>query len=151
MIWINVNRVGIFVIQNYRICAPKIFNFKTIFALSISENVVASKVFILTFCCAISRQAPVGKIQRPSDGVKYVAVAHTVKIWDCGHNGPLWVYPSVVVNIKPGSGNISTTIQTPEGEVVLITVSRYGCLVRVKDGCLDSGVRPILYVSPERV
>ena len=37
--------------------APNIFNFKIVFALSIFENVVASKVFILTFFCAIPLQA----------------------------------------------------------------------------------------------
>ena len=57
MIQINVNQVGICMIPIYRMFAPNIFNFKIVFALSIFENVVASKVFILTFFCAIPLQA----------------------------------------------------------------------------------------------
>ena len=68
------------------------------------------------------QQYPVGKILHTGDRVKYVAVAFTVIIWDCGHNGSLWVYPSEVVNVLPGSGSISTTIQTTKGEVVTITL-----------------------------
>ena len=49
VIWIDVNRVGIFVIPNYRIFAPNFFNFKIIFALSILENGVAPKVFNFSF------------------------------------------------------------------------------------------------------
>ena len=76
-------------------------------------------------------QLPIGKIRRPADGVDDVTVARTVRLWDCGQDGSLWVYTSAVINISPGSGNSSTTIQTPNGEVILINVSRYGCLVGV--------------------
>ena len=69
-------------------------------------------------------QASVGNIGHHYDGVKYVVVACTVRIWDCGQNWSLWIYPSASINIPPGYGNISNTIQTPEGEVVIITVSR---------------------------
>ena len=61
------------------------------------------------------QQAHVGKIRRPADQARYVAVAHTIRIWDSGHDEPLWVHTSVVINIPPGSGNTSTTIQTTEG------------------------------------
>ena len=54
VIWINMNRVRIFLIPVYnwvgtipiyKIFAPNFFNFRIIFALSIFENIVASKVF----------------------------------------------------------------------------------------------------------
>ena len=51
----------------------------------------------------------------------------------------------------PGSGNISTTIQTPEGGVVLITVYRSGRLFEVVDDWINNGVRSILCVSSEWV
>ena len=61
MIWIDVNRVRIFVIPNYRIFAPNFFNLKIIFTLSIFENVVVSKVFTFILFCSMLRSAPVGK------------------------------------------------------------------------------------------
>ena len=67
---------------------------------------------------------------------------------DCGHNGYLWVHPSAVINIPPGYGNISNTIETPEEEVGMITVSQSGYLVEVDCGLLNSGVFPIRCVSP---
>ena len=57
--------------------------------------------------------SPVGYIQRPDDWVEYVAVSCTFLLWDCGHDGSLWVHASAVINIMPGSGNINTTIQAP--------------------------------------
>ena len=94
---------------------------------------------------------PVGKIQSLDDRVKGVTVICSVRLWDRGHDGSMWVHPSVVINIPPVSWNINTTIQTPDGEVVPITVSRYVRLLEVDDGWLNSGARPILCVSPEWV
>ena len=113
VIWINVNRVGIFVIPNYIIFAPNIFNFNIIFALSILEFLVTSKVF--TFICAMPWRSPVGNIRLPSGGAKDVTVACNVRLWDRGHDGSLWVHPSAVINIPLGSGNISTIIQNSDG------------------------------------
>ena len=148
MIQINVNRSRIFVISNYRIFAPNFFNFKIIFALSIFENFVASKVFFFNFRYYMPRQSPVGKIQHYDDGFEYFAVAHTVILFYCGRDGYLWVHPSAVINITPGYGNISTTIRTPKRELFLINVSRSSILVGVNYGWLNSGVRLIFCVSP---
>ena len=60
VIRINVNWFKIFVIPNYRIFAPKFFNFVIIFALSIFENFVASKVFAFRFHSVMPRRSPVG-------------------------------------------------------------------------------------------
>ena len=151
VIWINVNRFGIFMIPNYRISAPNFFNFKIIFSLSISEIFVASRVLTLNFWCSMPRRYPVGNIRRPSEKFKYVAVACRVRLCNCGHNRSLWVYPSAVINILPEYGNISTTIQTPKGEIWPITVSWSGCLVGVDGGELTSGVLPICCVITEWV
>ena len=97
------------------------------------------------------QQTPVGKIRRPSDRVKDVSVARTVRLLDCRTDGSLWVHPSAVINILPVSGNISTTIQNTDVGVVAMTVSRSVCLVVVDGGWLNLGVRPIRYVSPEWV
>ena len=82
------------------------------------------------------QHASVSKILRLSDGVKYVKVPHTVSIRDYGSDGYLWIYPSAVINITPGSSdsNISNTLQTLKGEVILITVYPSGCLVGLGDG-----------------
>ena len=111
-------------IPNHRNFAPKVFNFKIIFALIIFENLVASKVFTFTFCCAMPRKLPVGEIQHPDDEVKNVAVDCTVILWDRSHNGSLWVYTSTVINISPGSGNISTIIQSTKGKVFYLPGAR---------------------------
>ena len=113
------------------LCA-QVFNFKIIVLLIVLEIFVASKVF--TFCWAMSRRSLVGEIRCPAARVKYVAVSYTVRLWDSGHNGYLWVHPSVVINISSGSGNISTTIQTFEGKAVSIAVSWYGWFVGVDNG-----------------
>ena len=97
------------------------------------------------------RRAPVVKILHPADQVKDVSVVRSVRMWDCGQYGYLWVHPSAVINILPGNGNINTTIQIPYREVVLVTVSRSGRLIEVEDGWLNSCVIPIFCVSPERV
>ena len=94
-------------------------------------------------------KSPVGKIRCPDDRVENFSVALTVRLWDCGHDGSLWVHTSAVINITPIFGNISTTIQNTEGKVVPITVSQYGCLVEVDGGWLNSGVVTICFVSPE--
>ena len=136
-------------IQNYRIFAPNFFNFKIISVLSIFKNIFDSKVFNFTFFCTMPYIYPVGDIRRPADGVEDVAAASTVILWDCGHYGSLWIHPSAVINILPGSGNISTTIQNPKGKSVPITVSRSGCLVGVDNGWLNVRFLPIICVSPE--
>ena len=96
-------------------------------------------------------QAPVGNIRSPDDQLEDVAVVFYVRLWDCGHNGYLWDHYYAVININPVSGNISTTIQTPEGEMVPITVSRSVQLIEVEDGWLNRGVCTIFCVSPEWV
>ena len=97
------------------------------------------------------RQAHAGKIRRLSDRVQNIAVVCSVILWHCGCDGFLWFHPSAVINILPGSGNINTTIQNPDGEVVPVTVSRSGCLLEVDDGWLNSGVCPIWCVSTDCV
>ena len=92
---------------------------------------------------------PTVNIQRPDDRVKDFAVAFTIILWDHSHYGSLWFYPTLVINIPPGSENISTTILTDEGGVVLITGSWSVLLVVVYAGWLNSRVHPILCVSPE--
>ena len=115
VILINMNWSRISVIPNFIIFAPNFFNFEIIFVLRILENFVASKVFSFTFRCAMPRQLPVGYIRRPADQFEDVTVARSVRLYYCGHDGSLWVHPSAVINILPGSGNISTIIQIPEG------------------------------------
>ena len=151
VIWINVNRFGIFVIPNHRIFAHNFFNFKIIFALRNFGNFVASKVFTFNFYCAMPQQSPVGDIWSPSYRIEDVAVALTVRLWDRGNDMSLWVHPSSVINIAPIYGNISTNIQTPEEEVVPITVSRSGFLVGLDDGWLNIRIHPIFCVIPEWV
>ena len=139
-------------LQNF--CA-QFFNFKIIFALSILENVVTSNffTFAFTFCCAMQRRDPVGEILRPTDGVKDSAVSCIVSIWDYSSDRPLRVHPSAVINILPVSSalKISTTLQIPEGGVVLITMSSSSQLVGVGNGWLNSWVVPTRSVSPEGV
>ena len=136
VIRVNVNRVRIFVIPNYRIFATNFFNFRIIFALIIFENVVASKVFTFTFCCAMPWIDPVGEIRSPDGGVKDVSFSGTVSLWDYGSDGSLWVHPSAVINIPPRSyaSNISTNIQTSEWELVSITLSLSSFLVGLDNG-----------------
>ena len=120
-------------IPNYIFFAPNFFNFEIILALIIFENFVASKVFTFTFHCAMPHRYPVYGIRHTADQVEDLAVVCYVRLWDRDQDGYLWVHPSVVINITPGSGNISTNIQTTKGKVVLITVSCYGLLVDVVD------------------
>ena len=77
-------------------------------------------------------QDPVGEIRRTADLVEDVAVVRSVRLGDCGHYGSLWFHPSAIINIPPGYRNINTTIQTPNGELVLITVSQYNILLEVE-------------------
>ena len=65
--------------------------------------------------------------------------------------GNLWVHPSAVINVPPGSGNINTTIQTPKEEVVPVTVSRSSHFLEVEYGWLNRGVHPIHCVRPDCV
>ena len=92
---------------------------------------------------------PVGKIRRLSDRVEDVAVVLYVRLWDSGHDGSLWCHLSAIINILPISGNINNTIQTPDGEVVPVTVSQSGSFLEVDDGWLNSGVYPFFCVRPE--
>ena len=114
----------------------------------IFDIVVASKVFTFTFCCTMPWQAPDGD---PLDIFKDVAVSCTVRLWYCGKNGFLRVNPGAVINIPPGYGKTSTTIQTPEREVFPITVSWLGRLIGVDEDWLNSGFCRIHCVSPEWV
>ena len=83
--------------------------------------------------------------------MEYFAVVFSVIIWDDGQDGSLWVHPSTVINIPPGSGKINTNIQTPHGEVVMVNVSLSGRLIEVDYHWLNIVVRKILCVSPECV
>ena len=130
-------------IPNYIIFSPIFLNIGIIFALSVFENYATSKVFTFAFNCCMPRRAPVVKIRRPDYRVKYVAVVCSDGVWDCVHNGSLWVHTSAVINIPPGSGNINTTIQTPYGGVVPVTISLFGLLLKVENCWLNSGVRPV--------
>ena len=77
MIHINVNQVGIYLIPIYNQVGmiPNLQNFRAqlfkiqndLFALSIFEIFVTSKVFNFNFYCAMSRQSPVSRIRRPGD------------------------------------------------------------------------------------
>ena len=75
-----MNQVGTVVIPNYKIFAPNSFDLKIISALIIFENVVASKVFNFTFFCSMQKRPAVCEIQCSADGLKYVAVACTVRL-----------------------------------------------------------------------
>ena len=97
----------------------------------------------------MTRKSPVGKIQRLYNQGKYVAVVRSVRLWDNGHDGYLWFYLSDFINILPGSRNINTTFKTPDWELVLVIVSRYGFLIDVDNNWLTSGVYMICCVSPE--
>ena len=129
----------LFQLQNY-FCAQNFFG-----------KFVASKVFTFNFYCAMPQQSPVGDIWSPSYRIEDVAVALTVRLWDRGNDMSLWVHPSSVINIAPIYGNISTNIQTPEEEVVPITVSRSGFLFGLDDGWLNIRIHPIFCVIPEWV
>ena len=146
-----MNQVRIFVIPNYRIFAPNFLNFKITFTLIIFQTFVASKVFTITFCCAIPRQFPISDITHPYDGVKYVSVALTVVLWYHVQYGSLWVLTSAFINILPGYGNISITFKNSKGEVFLIAVSWFGHLVGVYGNLLNSRVYLIHCVSSEWV
>ena len=95
------------------------------------------------------RQAHAGKIRRLSDRVQNIAVVCSVILWHCGCDGFLWFHPSAVINILPGSGNINTTIQNPDGEVVLVLLSWYSHLLEVDYGWLTSGILTSYCFSPE--
>ena len=99
--------------------------------------------FNFNFNCSMRRRAPVCKIERLSDQVEDVSVAHPVRLWYLGHNWFLWVHTSAVINNLPIYGNINTTIQTVNGEVVLVTVSRSIHLLDVDDDWLNIKVCPI--------
>ena len=126
MIWINVNRVRIFVIPNYRMFAPKVFNFENIFALSIFDF-FASKVFIFTFNCAMPRRVPICDILKPSDWVIYVTVDHygLGNLWAWASDGSQWVHSNFFIRVLPGiNTHFVTNIFTQEG-VLPITVPLY--------------------------
>ena len=66
VIRVVIDVIWIKVIQDYRIFANNIFNFKIIITLSIFENSVVSRVFTFTLCCAMPWRSPVGEIQHQS-------------------------------------------------------------------------------------
>ena len=135
----------------YRTFVPNFFNFGIISVLSIFEIFVASKVLTFAFHCGMPQKSPVGEIRRPSDQVEDIAVARYFRLWYCGRDGSLWFHPILVINISPVSGNISTTIQNPNWEVVPITVYWYGLFLEVDNVWLNSGVCIIHCVSPKWV
>ena len=67
-------------------------------------------------------QSPVGEIRHTDYQVKDVTDVCSFRVCDRGHNGLLWVHHIVVINTISRSGSTSTTIQTPEGEVVTINM-----------------------------
>ena len=70
----------------------------------------------------MTRQDPVVDIQSLADQVEYVSVVCYVRLWYLVCDGYLWFHLSAVINIPTGSGNINTTIQTLNGEVVPVTM-----------------------------
>ena len=110
MIWINLSQVGIFLIWNYRFSCTQLFQLQNYFWPHHLRIFFASKVFTLTFCCAIPRQACLVYIRYPSDVAKDITVSCTIITWACVHGVYFWVHPSAVINIPPRSGNISTTV-----------------------------------------
>ena len=118
VIWINVNRFRIFVIPNFRTFVPNFFNFKIIFALTIFENFVASKVFTFNFRCTMPWQSPVGKAQNPDYQVEDVEAPITGpgNIWAWDYYGSWWVHPNFVIRVPPKIKNhFFTTFPTPKG------------------------------------
>ena len=95
------------------------------------------------------QQVPVSEILHPPAR----EAPRTVNIWDCGYYGYLWVHPSAVISILPGSPtlNISNTLQNNEVELVLITVPPSIHLVGVDYVWLNSWVVPTRSVTPEGV
>ena len=160
MIWIDVNRVGIFVIPNCKICATKIFNFKSIFELSIIKNVVASKFFTFNFHRAMPRQAPIGEIRNPSieedksPDISWwyfvITIPPNIAIlpdssttlqtgnqWSYASNGFKWFYGNSFIPVPPEiSTYFITTFNTPEVEVLINvspSINRSACLVSMYD------------------
>ena len=99
----------------------------------------------------MTRQDPVGEIRSSAEQVKYVAVVCSVRLWDFVPDGYLWVCPSWGIDNLPRSGNINTTIEAPNREVVPFNVSQFCRLLEVDGGWLKSGVRILCNVRPERV
>ena len=104
-------------IPKNRISVPNFFNSKIVSALSIFEKQLPPRfsLSLSLFSCVMPQISTVGKIWILSDGVEDVLVVCTFLIWDRGYDESLWVHTSVIINISPGFGNISTNIQTPEG------------------------------------
>ena len=150
VVCIKVNWVGIFVIPNNNFFAPNFFSFKNIFALIIFELFLPLR-FSLSLFIWHATLSSCRKIQHPDSQVKDVAIVFSIRLCDHGNDWSLWVHPSAVMNIPTRSGNMNTTIKAPEGEAAPIIVSWSSCLLEVGGGCLNSGVRPIFYVSPEWV
>ena len=135
MIWIDVNRVGIILIPNYRIFVRSFFNFKIIFALRIFENNFASsRVFTLNFFWGVPRKSPVGDAQRSTEGVEDSAVAPlpgpgtlpgTVNLWVLASDDSRWIHSNIVICVTPEiNTHFVTTLTTPKGEAP-ITVYLY--------------------------
>ena len=95
----------------------------------------------------------VRKTVLPFNGVGDVTVSHTVNLRDYYSGGSLWVHPGVVINILPilNASDTSTTILTPKGRVVPITVYSYFHLVGVDGGWSNSQFILIFSVDTEGV
>ena len=148
----DANQVGIFVIPNYRFLRPSFSTSKLFLCSAFSK------------CCWV--QGFHFNFSLHHDMTRYcrrdltswwrswnVTVACTVSIWYYGSDGSLWVHPREVINIPHGlpTLNISTALQTPEGGLVLITMSPYGCLAGVYNSWLNIWVVPTRSVNPEGV
>ena len=107
-------------LQNF---CTQLFQFQNYLCAQHFEFLFPSIVFTFTILCATTRKFPGRKILHTDNGIKHVAVTHTVWIWYRGYDWSLWVYPSEVINSLPGYWNTSTTLKTNDGEVFLITVS----------------------------
>ena len=118
----------------YRILAPN-FSTSKLFSHSAFLKLFLPLRFSIRFSLSLlivpCHGKSVGDIRCPSEQVEYVTVIWPIVLWVCGHNGSLWVHPIVVINIIPGYGNINTTTQNTNGEVVLVTVYWSGSLIEV--------------------
>ena len=125
VIWINVNRVGIFLIPNYRNFVLNFFNFEIIFALIIFEKYVATKVFTFFFFCAMPRRSPAGKFWNPDYWVEDVeaTLTGTGNMWAWYFCVSWWVCSKFFIRVSLEiNTHFVTTFPTPKGEL-LITVS----------------------------
>ena len=81
-----------------KFCAQP-FQLQIIFALSIFETFVDSKVFTFNFSCAMTRKYHVGEIRRPSVRVKDVADTRTIRLWVGGQAQTLQLFQTPFIAV----------------------------------------------------